>query len=205
MTRRFFDVAFTPIVKSMQEDHGSRAAYARLEDKPSEADELTDIEAAFIAARDSFYMATVGETGWPYLQHRGGPAGFVKFLGPRTLGIADFRGNRQYVTLGNIVHDQRSALFFMDYPNRRRLKVLARTTSVDLEKEPALAARLIDADYGAKIERGLLFEIEAYDWNCSQHITPRYAAAEVDARVMSLKAEIETLRKALAAAGSAAR
>lgn len=203
MTRRFFDVAFTPTVKGMQEEFGSRAAYARMEDTHSEADELTEIEAAFIAARDSFYMATVGDTGWPYVQHRGGPVGFVKILGPRTIGIADFRGNRQYVSLGNIAHDQRSALFFMDYPNRRRLKVLARAMRVDLDDKPELAAKLIDADYGAKIERGMLFEIEAFDWNCSQHITPRYTAADVDARVMSLKAEIESLRKALAAASAA--
>lgn len=205
MTRHFFDVAFTPIVKGMQEDFGSRAAYARLEDETSEADELTEIEAAFIAARDSFYMATVGETGWPYLQHRGGPVGFVKLLGPRTLGIADFRGNRQYITLGNLVHDQRSALFFMDYANRKRLKVLARATSIDFDSKPELAAQLVDVDYGAKIDRGLLFEIEAFDWNCSQHITPRFTASEVEARVTSLQAEIETLRMALAAANPAGR
>lgn len=200
MTRRFFEVAFTPNVKRIQEDLGSRTAYARMEDTPSEPDRLTDLEAAFIAARDSFYMATVGETGWPYVQHRGGPAGFVKILGPSTFGIADFRGNRQYVSVGNLIHNERASLFFMDYAARRRLKVMARATSVDLDSQPELAAKLVDADYGAKVERGLIFEIEACDWNCSQHITPRYTAEFVEARVANLRAENEVLRKELATA-----
>lgn len=200
MTRRFFEVAFTPNVKRIQEELGSRAAYARMEDTPSESDRMSELEAAFIAARDSFYMATVGETGWPYVQHRGGPAGFVKILGPSTFGIADFRGNRQYVSVGNLKHSARASLFFMDYAARKRLKVMARATSVDLDSQPGLAVKLVDADYGAKVERGLVFEVEAFDWNCSQHITPRYTAEFVEARVANLKAENEALRKELAAA-----
>lgn len=203
MTRRFFEVAFTPHVKRMQEELGSRAAYARMEDAPAETDRLSEIEAAFISARDSFYMATAGETGWPYVQHRGGPIGFVKILGPSTFGIADYRGNRQYVSVGNLLNNARASLFFMDYPARRRLKVMARATSVDLDARPELAARLVDADYGAKVERGLLFELEAFDWNCSQHITPRFTAEFVETRLASLKAENEALRAELAAARAA--
>lgn len=180
MTRRFFDLVFTPAVRAAQQKNGSREAYARLASDGA-PDELTEIEAAFISLRDSFYMATVGEDGWPYVQHRGGPPGFVKILGPRVLGIADFRGNRQYVSVGNLAGDDRASLFFMDYPNRRRLKVLSRARAIDLHENPELIAKLVDAAYGAKIERALIFEIEAFDWNCPQHITPRFTEAELSA------------------------
>lgn len=153
----YFDIAFTPSVKAVQEQLGSRRAYARFDaaETPGEAVKapvaLTEREVQFIAKRDSLYMASQGETGWSYLQHRGGPPGFVKVLGPRTLGFADYRGNRQYVSLGNLALDDRASLFFMDYPNQRRLKIYGRVRSGELADVAAEA--LLDADYGAKVER----------------------------------------------------
>lgn len=203
MTERFFEIAFTPSVKAAQDANGSRSAYARMESESETApDLLTEQEAKFIAIRDSFYMATVSETGWPYVQHRGGPPGFVKVLGPSLLGMADFRGNRQYVTLGNVSKDDRASLFFMDYPMRQRLKLLVHVRSVDLADQPDLAAQIVDADYGAKVERAFLFQVEAYDWNCPQHITPRFTLEEVrptieamEAQIADLEAQLEALRQ----------
>ena len=182
MTKRFFDVAFTPSVRKAQEENGSADAYGRLMEGESHPDQLTEQEAYFIMQRDSFYMASVSQTGWPYMQHRGGPKGFIKVLSPTTFGIADFRGNRQYVSLGNINADDRVSLFFMDYPGRQRLKVFAHARSVSLEEDPETIGKLTDPEYGAKIERGLLFDVEAYDWNCPQHITPRFTEEEATAR-----------------------
>ncbi len=201
MTAHFFDLAFTPSVQAAQEANGSRRAYARHHEESAGPDHLSDNETAFITERDSFYMATVSETGWPYLQHRGGPKGFVKVLDDRTLGFADYRGNRQYVSLGNLANDGRAALFFMDYPRQARLKLLARVRAVDLANEPKFAAALVDADYKAKVERALLIRVEAFDWNCPQHITPRFTAEEVrpvitrqEARIAELEAEILALK-----------
>lgn len=193
MTSHFLNMMFTPSVKAAQEINGTRRAYAGHDGAAREPDHLTEKEAAFIASRDSFYMATVGEGGWPYIQHRGGPSGFVKVLSERTLGLADFRGNRQYVSVGNLDHDDRAALFFMDYARRARLKLLGRARAVDLAAEPALAMALVDANYGAKVERGLLIEIEAFDWNCPQHITPRYTLGEIAPTIDALKARIAEL------------
>ena len=197
MTSRFLNVLFSPAVKAAQEANGSRRAYAS-RDGASEADVLGEREAAFIAARDSFYMATVGNDGWPYVQHRGGPKGFVRVLSERTLGIADFRGNRQYVSVGNLSVDNRAALFFMDYANQARLKVLARVRMVGLNDNPELAQALIDPSYKAAPERGLLMDIEAFDWNCSQHITPRYTIEDVAPAVEKLQARIDELEAELA-------
>lgn len=207
MRGRFFDIAFTPAVEAAQEANGSRRAYAQAKASVGgEPDGLTEAEAGFIAARNSFYMATVNEHGWPYLQHRGGPSGFVKVLGPKTLGLADYRGNRQYVSLGNLSVNDRAALFFMDYPNQTRLKLLGRIRAVDLAGDEALAARLADADYGARVERGLLIEVEAYDWNCPQHITPRFTVEELRPTLAKLQgriAELEAEVARLSGAGSA--
>ena len=201
------EIAFTPSVEAAQEANGSRRAYAQAQASfGNEPDGLTEAEAAFIAARDSFYMATVNEHGWPYLQHRGGPPGFVKVLGPKTLGLADYRGNRQYVSLGNLSVNDRAALFFMDYPNQTRLKLLGHVRAVDLAGDEALAARLADRDYGARVERGLLIEVEAYDWNCPQHITPRFTAEEIRPTLAKLQgriAELEAEVARLSGAGSA--
>ena len=181
VTHRYFDLAFTPMVRRLQNESGSGKAYGRLVTGSESADQLTELEEVFICARDSFYMATVSETGWPYLQHRGGPPGFVKVLGPSTIGFADFRGNRQYVSLGNLAIDNRAALFFMDYPAKRRLKLFARARAVNVNSEAGIVKQLTDESYGAKVERGLIFEIEAFDWNCTQHITQRFTFSEIEA------------------------
>ncbi|WP_371076634.1 MULTISPECIES: pyridoxamine 5'-phosphate oxidase family protein [unclassified Sinorhizobium] len=155
-------------------------------------------------SRDSFYMATVSETGWPYVQHRGGPAGFLRVLDERTLAFADFPGNRQYISLGNLSADNRAALILMDYPHRRRLKILARVETKDLRDDAELAERLAMPDYNAKVDRAFLLHIEAFDWNCPQHITPRFTEAEIaDAlapvrrRIEELEAENRALREHL--------
>jgi uncharacterized protein len=201
MTSRFLNLVFTPSVKAAQQQNGSRDAYAK-RDGASEPDRLTDSEAQFIATRDSLYMASVGAAGWPYIQHRGGPPGFIKVLGERTLGLADFRGNRQYVSVGNLADDNRVALFMMDYARRARLKMLGRARTVDLADAPDVAAALIDQDYNSKVERGLIIDVEAFDWNCPQHITPRFTLAEIEPSVAALKARIAELEAALARNGS---
>ena len=179
---RFAELMFTPAVKAVQERMGSRGAYEGFEapDAPGN-DALGPAERAFIGARDSFYMATTSETGWPYVQHRGGPPGFLKVLDATTLGFADFRGNRQYVSVGNLRGDDRVSLILVDYPNRRRLKLIGHARAVDVQADPGLAGRLQDAGYGARVERGLLVRIAGFDWNCPQHITPRYTEAELAA------------------------
>lgn len=198
MAHRFARIAFTDSVKVAQERHGSRATYQRLEARGDSPDELGSTEAEFIANRDSFYMASVSETGWPYVQHRGGPPGFLRVLGPRTLGFADFRGNVQYVTLGNVAKNDRVALILMDYANRRRLKILGRLRSVDAaEAVPELLRQVEAADYRARVERVMLIEVEAFDWNCPQHITPRFTEAEVAGRMAPLKARVEELERRL--------
>lgn len=199
MTSRFFDTAFTASVKAAQEANGSRNAYARHEGVAEGPDRLTPHEAEFIAARDSFYMASVSETGWPYVQHRGGAAGFVKTLDERTLAFADFRGNRQYVSVGNISANDRVALFFMDYPARTRLKLLGRARLVDLENSPDIKRRIVDPSYRAHVERAFLIDVDAYDWNCPQHITPRYTMAEIEPMVEGLKARVAELEARLSA------
>ena len=157
------------------------------------ADRFGAAETAFIAERDSFYLASVSATGWPYLQHRGGPTGFLRVLDDRTVGFADFRGNQQYLTLGNVGGDDRVALFLMDYPRRRRLKILARMSAHDLRAEPDLAARLATPGYRGLVERGFVLKLHAFDWNCPQHITPRFTAADVEAAVAPLHARLEAL------------
>jgi uncharacterized protein len=200
VTRRFYDLAFTPAVEAEQARHGSRTAYAAIA-KAAGGDAGTEMlsprEVAFIAARDSFYLASVSEAGWPYLQHRGGPAGFVQALDEKTLGWADFAGNRQYVSLGNTATDDRVAMFFMDYPHRQRLKVLGHMRSHDASARPDLAARLGTGDYKARVERFVLITVEAFDWNCPQHITPRFTPAEIEKVVGPLNARIAELEDRL--------
>lgn len=192
MTSRYMNLVFTPSVRAAQQRHGSRDAYAK-RDSASEPDRLTGNEVQFIATRDSMYMATVGAGGWPYVQHRGGPPGFIKVLGESSLGFADFRGNRQYVSVGNFADDNRVSLFFMDYARRARLKLLGRARTVELADAPDLASALTDEGYGAKIERGIVIDVEAFDWNCPQHITPRYTLAEFEPTISALKARIAEL------------
>ncbi|HSD61517.1 MAG TPA: pyridoxamine 5'-phosphate oxidase family protein [Burkholderiales bacterium] len=198
MAHRFAQIAFTDSVKAAQKRHGSRALYERLDNRGGTHDELGAVETEFIAGRDSFYMASVSETGWPYVQHRGGPPGFLRVLGPRTLGFADFRGNVQYVTVGNVAKNDRVALILMDYANRRRLKILGRLRAVEAaDADPELLRRVEAADYRARVERIMLIEVEAFDWNCPQHITPRFTEAEVAERMAPLKARIAELERRL--------
>jgi len=203
MTSRFFNLVFSPSVKAAQRQNGSRDAYGK-RDGANESDKLGAQETQFIATRDSFYMASMGAGGWPYVQHRGGPVGFIKVLGERTLGLADFRGNRQYVSVGNLADDNRVSLFMMDYPRRARLKLLGRARTVYLSKAPDLAAALVDTDYGAKVERGIVIDIEAFDWNCPQHITPRFTLAEIEPSIAALKSRIAELEAEVAGRNSTA-
>lgn len=184
MRHKYLEIASTPSVKAARTKYGSAKQYARLDgsldpDGPTANDRLTDQETAFIAERDSFYIASVSETGWPYVQFRGGPRGFLRVLDQRTLGYADFRGNRQYITTGNVARNDRVSLFLMDYANRRRLKIFGRLAATDADDDPALVAKLALADYPAHIERAVLITVEAFDWNCPQHITPRFTEAEI--------------------------
>lgn len=197
MPHRFAEIAFTPTVKKVQEDMGSRSSYTRMESVEDAVNfRLTEVEAGFISARNSFYMATVGETGWPYIQHRGGPVGFVRVLDEGTIGFADFRGNRQYVSVGNLITDDRVSMFFMDYRNRTRLKLFGRARIIGLEDE-ANISRLEVADYRARVERGFIVSVEGFDWNCPQHISERYTADEVEAMTAQLRARIAELESAL--------
>jgi len=193
MTHKFAEIAFTDAVKDIQQSQGSRKAYEKMEVRSDSNHILSETESRFIAERDSFYMSSVSETGWPYLQHRGGPAGFMKVLDSRTIGFADFSGNRQYVSTGNFVNNNRVALFFMDYPNKRRLKLLGRVQVIGTEEGATLDKLTLD-DYSARIERSFLIKVEAFDWNCPQHITPRYTQSQVEEIIASLVEEIDTLK-----------
>ena len=204
MGRRYFDIAATPSVVEAQIANGSRGMYAGMEDDPSPVEISADV-ADFIAGRDSFYMATVSETGWPYVQHRGGPPGFLKVLDATTVGFADFRGNRQYISLGNASANNRAALILMDYPHRRRLKIYARIEARDLKTDPELARQLALPGYRALPERAILLHVEAFDRNCPQHITPRFTNGEIEAAIepmrlhlAALEAENQALRAQLA-------
>ena len=173
-----------------------------------EFDRFTHNEAAFIAERDSFYMASVSETGWPYVQHRGGPRGFLKMVDDRTLAFADYRGNRQYISTGNLAADDRACLFLMDYAGRARLKVYARVEQVALDADPALTDLVTVPGYKAKIERIFRIRLESFDWNCPQHITPRYSAQQVaeysqnlQQRIHDLEQENQRLQQQLARRG----
>jgi uncharacterized protein len=203
MARGFLDIAGTPSVKAAQAANGV-AARSTAGDADTEHARFTAAEAQFIAARDNFYLASVSETGWPYVQHRGGPLGFLRVIDDSTLAFADFRGNRQYISLGNITANDRVALLLMDYANRRRLKIYARIEAKDLNAEPRLAEALALPGYRAKPERLFVLRLEAFAWNCPQHITPRFteqeigaALAPVRARIAQLEAENKMLRDKL--------
>ena len=179
MARAFAGIAFTPKVQAVQARMGSRDAYRAAELGDAEAVELSPYEVEFIAARDSFYQGTVGESGWPYVQHRGGPTGFLKVLDTRTIGYADYSGNRQYISVGNLGGDDRVSLFLMDYPGQRPLKNWGRARLIDEDTAPALLPRLESPDYRARVERGVVITVEAFDWNCPKYITPRFTERQV--------------------------
>jgi hypothetical protein len=187
------DVAFTQSVKSIQARKGSRAAYAKLEQRGGWESRVTPELAAFLAERDSFYLASANAQGQPYVQHRGGPRGFLRVLDERTLAFADFRGNRQYITQGNLAENDRAFLFLMDYARRRRIKIWGRARVV--EDDPALLARLADPAYEGRPEQAIVFQIEAWDVNCPQHIPQRFDAAQVAASLAGLTARIEELER----------
>jgi len=195
----YLDIAATPSVRAAQAANGSAALRGEAK-LYRESDRFTAAEKEFIATRDSFYMATVSENGWPYVQHRGGPAGFLHIIDDKTLAFADFRGNRQYISLGNISANDRVALLIMDYLNRRRLKIYARIEVKDLKTDPELAKILALAGYRAKPERAFLLRVEAFDWNCPQHITPRFTQDEIEAALSPVRmrmAQLETENKIL--------
>lgn len=197
MPHKFADIMFTDTVKSIQSDFGSRKMYTRMEEGAEDYNNLIGPnEAAFISARDSLYMASVSETGWPYVQHRGGPLGFVKILDQKTIAMPDFRGNRQYVSVGNLTKDNRVSLFFMDYPNKTRLKLLGRVELVGLD-QPKIIEKLQMPDYRGHIERGYVIKVEAFDWNCPQHITERYTVPDIEKSVSALQDRIVELETEL--------
>ena len=203
MAYGYLDRLNTPSIRAAREANGVGGLWDKFAgERPG--DRFGEAEAAFIGARDSVYMASVAENGWPYLQHRGGPAGFVKVLDETTLGLLDFRGNRQYISLGNTAADGRVALFFMDYVHKARLKVLAHLETLALDADPALTERLALPGYKARPERVFRLKLEAFDWNCQQHITQRFTVEEVGAlaaplrqRLAALEAENAELRARL--------
>lgn len=178
MNQNFTTFAFTDTTRMLQERYGSRKNYAHME-KSGDSYLLTWREIDFIQSRDSFYQSTVGENGWPYVQYRGGPAGFLKVLDEQTIAYADFRGNKQYISTANMQDTKKVALILMDYPNKQRLKIWVEAEVHFAEDAPELIEKLQVHDYKAKIERAFVFTIKGYDWNCPQHITPRYTEEEI--------------------------
>jgi hypothetical protein len=200
MTDNFTELAFTESVKTQQEKYGTRTAYVRMEQGGKFRNQLTWQEKKHIEDRDGFYLSSVGENGWPYIQFRGGPQGFLKVTGDNTLAFADFRGNGQYISTGNFNVNRKTVLFIMDYTKKQRLKIWAEAEVLDPEDHPDLAEQLVMPDYKATVERIIVFTVHAFDWNCPQHITPRYTQdeigdsfAELESLVARLKMENENL------------
>ena len=194
MSYGFLEVAVTPSVQAVQAEMGSDRIWQDFRGDRA-FDRFTENEAVFIQNRDSFYMATVSETGWPYIQHRGGPRGFLKLIDDRTLAFADYGGNRQYISAGNLATNKRACLFLMDYSHRARLKVYVQVDTVGLDADPALTDLVTVPNYRAKLERIFRLRLETFDWNCPQHITPRFTEQEVDEIVGPLSdrlADLET-------------
>jgi predicted pyridoxine 5'-phosphate oxidase superfamily flavin-nucleotide-binding protein len=198
MPNRFKQTVSTPAVLAAQEHYYGRAA------QPGPApdhDPLTDDERAFIAERDSFYLGTISASGWPYIQHRGGPRGFLRTLDAQTLVFADFGGNRQMLSTGNLATNDRVTLFLMDYPRRERLKILGHARVLDAREHPELIPQVLPPGFKpGQVERIFIIDVLSYDWNCSQFITPRYTAEEVETAVAPLRRRIAELEKKLAGA-----
>jgi uncharacterized protein len=193
------DVAFTPAVKAIQEQRGSRSGYARMEEKGGWSSTVTDDLATFLAERDSLYLGSASADGQPYIQHRGGPPGFLKVIDEKTLAFADFRGNRQYISTGNFSENDRAFIFLMDYANRRRIKIWGRAR---ITSDEALLKRVVDPHYKGKPEQAIVFEIDAWDVNCPQHIPRKYSETELAAlaaplqeRIVALETELASLQR----------
>ena len=191
----FGSLVFTPLVKALQEKYGSRRQYERVEADNTLPARLGPGESAFIAEQDSFYMATIGATGWPYVQHRGGPKGFLKVIDDHTIAFDDFRGNKQYISTGNLMTDERVALILVDYPRQARLKILGRAKIFDGDAAKDWDAKLRDIGYKAIVERAHVIKVEAFDWNCQQHITSRFTTEQIREALAPLEIRIEELEK----------
>ena len=195
MARNYRHTLFNDAVKALQERHGSRAAYLKMDaDADGTPDTLTAKELGYIALRDSFYMASVNADGWPYMQHRGGPAGFLRHIEGNRIGFADYRGNKQYISTANLAGNDRVSLFLMDYPNKDRLKLVGHAHSIELADDPALVTSLMPEGYRAVPERAFLIDVIGWEWNCSQHIPPRFTEAEISAAIQPMAAELNQLR-----------
>lgn len=195
MARNYRHTLFSDAVKALQERHGSRAAYLKMDaGADGTPDTLTAKELDYIALRDSFYMASVNGDGWPYMQHRGGPAGFLRHIAGNRIGFADYRGNKQYISTANLAGNDRVSLFLMDYPNKDRLKLVGHAHSIELADDPALVTSLMPVGYRAVPERAFLIDVLGWEWNCSQHITPRFTEAEISAAIQPMAAELNQLR-----------
>lgn len=195
MARNYRHTLFNDAVKVLQERHGSRAAYLKMDaGADGTPDTLTAKELGYIALRDSFYMASVNADGWPYMQHRGGPAGFLRHIEGNRIGFADYRGNKQYISTANLAGNDRVSLFLMDYPNKDRLKLVGHAHSIELADDPALVTSLMPEGYRAAPERAFLIDVIGWEWNCSQHITPRFTEAEISAAIQPMAAELNQLR-----------
>lgn len=193
MSYGFLDLAVTPSVRAVQTQKGVAHMWQNFKGH-REFDRFTEQEEAFIGQRDSFYIATVSETGWPYVQHRGGPRGFLKLVDDQTLAFADYSGNRQYISSGNLAADHRASLILMDYVHRARLKIYAHVESVAPESDPVLAALVTVPGYKAKIDSIFKLRLAHFDWNCPQHITPRYTEQEVSEAVAPLREQLAQLQ-----------
>ena len=200
MAQNYRHTLFDDAVKAEQERHGSRAAYLKMDaNADGTPDALTAKEIAFIEQRDSFYIASVNAEGWPYMQHRGGPAGFLRHITGNRIGFADYRGNKQYISTANLKGNDRVSLFLMDYPNRDRLKLVGHAVSVELADDAAAVTALMPEGYLAVPERAFFIDVIGWEWNCSQHITPRFTEAEISAAIRPMATEINQLRAEIAA------
>jgi predicted pyridoxine 5'-phosphate oxidase superfamily flavin-nucleotide-binding protein len=195
MAHNFGSLVFTPVVKALQEKYGSRRQYARMDGGSPSPDRLGPDETAFIAERDSFYIATVGASGWPYVQHRGGPKGFLKVIDDQTIAFADFRGNKQFISTGNLGTNNQAALIMVDYPQQVRLKILGRTEVFESERAQAWIERVRVPEYEAVIERVYVMKVEAFDWNCRQHITPRFTAEQIQEALVPFERRLQELER----------
>jgi predicted pyridoxine 5'-phosphate oxidase superfamily flavin-nucleotide-binding protein len=195
MAHNFGSLVFTPVIKTLQERYGSRRQYARAEGGAAAPDAFGPMEEQFLAECDSFFMASVGATGWPYVQHRGGPKGFLKVIDEHTVAFADFRGNKQFISTGNLMTDNRVALILVDYPRQARLKILGRVEILEGDQAKEWMGRLSEPGYKAVLERVFVIRVEAFDWNCQQHITPRFTEEQIRSALEPFEQRMQLLAK----------